>query len=325
MEDTFSAGGLGTPFENAQTQFMSILTALGSERDRQKLVEWVRDMGNQLSASVGVLPSQAEATVEARRRLTAIAEDLRARLPLAAVLPSEDIRPPAGQAEFNPSTTIHLDAFLYDEADEDALVQAGKIPKSACRQCGSQNVQDMTVVTHSCSRNQLEFIFTCLLPELPAHKKVVDVGSRLGAVLYAAYCYTPCQNILGIEMNQDLCDITGTTIAKFHLGNRIQCVNAELSTMPDLVASADVLVLHNVFDWFMPLELQTQIWKFIRTHLKSGCLLVASPAVDESLKPLQTDIDLSSWLRPLNMAHPELASSEEMEDEANATFLYQVI
>ena len=36
-------------------------------------------------------------------------------------------------------------------------------------------------------------MFTQLLPELTAESVVLDVGSRLGAVLYGAYLFTPAK------------------------------------------------------------------------------------------------------------------------------------
>ena len=40
---------------------------------------------------------------------------------------------------------------------------------------------------------------------------------------------------------------------------------AELSTVPELVSAADVIVLNNVFDWFMPndAKIKVPVTKFI--------------------------------------------------------------
>ena len=59
--------------------------------------------------------------------------------------------------------------------------------------------------------------------------------------------------IVGIEMNQDLCNLAAQTAQKFNMQDRMQIVNAELSTRIDLVRNADVIVLNNVFDWFVPI------------------------------------------------------------------------
>ena len=59
--------------------------------------------------------------------------------------------------------------------------------------------------------------------------------------------------IVGIEMNSDLCTLAAQTAQKFNMQDRLQIVNAELSTRIDLVRNADVIVLNNVFDWFVPI------------------------------------------------------------------------
>lgn len=56
-------------------------------------------------------------------------------------------------------------------------------------------------MTHSCSRDRLEYIFTSLLPPLDG-KRILDVGSRLGAVLYGAYVFSDAAQIAGIEINK---------------------------------------------------------------------------------------------------------------------------
>jgi hypothetical protein len=55
--------------------------------------------------------------------------------------------------------------------------------RNVCLDCGSRRTTEIEMVTHSCSRERAEFIFRSLLPPIPG-KTVVDVGSRLGAVLY---------------------------------------------------------------------------------------------------------------------------------------------
>jgi len=68
-------------------------------------------------------------------------------------------------------------------------------------------------VTHSCSRMSLEYIFTYLLPPLDG-KRVLDVGSRFGAVLFGAHLLSDAKEILGVEMNGDLCKLAEEVIER---------------------------------------------------------------------------------------------------------------
>lgn len=44
--------------------------------------------------------------------------------------------------------------------------------------------QDLIYISHSMSREQLQYIFKVVLPSDLEEKQILDVGSRLGAVLY---------------------------------------------------------------------------------------------------------------------------------------------
>ena len=97
----------------------------------------------------------------------------------------------------NFQNTAHVDAFLYDEADVEELTNSGKIPTHFCRNCGGKNIGEVELMTHSCGRDDLEFIFDALLPELSDGKVLLDVGSRIGAVLFGAYIYSNSSAIIG--------------------------------------------------------------------------------------------------------------------------------
>merc|ERR1711884_131574 len=88
--------------------------------------------------------------------------DLRSKLPLETVLPSETISPPESE-NVSADSVFHLDAFLYDDELEQRLVEEGAIPRAICNKCGSKDTTPITFVTHSCSLNRLEYIFTTLL------------------------------------------------------------------------------------------------------------------------------------------------------------------
>ncbi len=79
-------------------------------------------------------------------------------------------------------------------------------------------------MSHSCSRSTVEYIFTCLLPPLSPAKKVLDVGSRLGAVLYGAHVFTPAEQIRGVELNADFCRVAREAVERHGMADRIKLV-----------------------------------------------------------------------------------------------------
>ena len=77
-------------------------------------------------------------------------------------------------------------------------------------------------VTHSCSRARLEYLFTSLLPPLAPDAKILDVGSRLGAVLFGAFHLTVAGDIVGVEMNGEHCAVAEGVVKEFGMGYRIR-------------------------------------------------------------------------------------------------------
>ncbi|XP_015248023.1 PREDICTED: uncharacterized protein LOC107096050 [Cyprinodon variegatus] len=135
--------------------------------------------------------------------LQSIAADLRARLPVHAMLPSETAAQHKMQMRERP--TVHVDGFLYSEEQVDALCEEGAMSREYCLSCGSLRTAPLGVlkhleergrgftvetrhgnqdfISHSFSVSELQFLFQNVLPDLSG-RTVVDVGSRLGAVLY---------------------------------------------------------------------------------------------------------------------------------------------
>ncbi|XP_067012005.1 uncharacterized protein [Anabrus simplex] len=258
--------------------------------------------------------------------LKAIADDIRGNIPPDAVLPSETIRTPAvGQnSDCDPKHTIHVDAFLYDDDMVDNLSDAGQLDRNYCLHCGSHKTQPLTFISHSASRERIAFIFNSLLPPIEG-KIVLDVGSRLGAILYGAFLYSKAGKIVGIEMNSDFCKLQREIIKKYGFQDRIEIVEDNVINRPDVVQAADVVILNNVFDFFMDTEHQVVIWSFLRQTIKKGAILITSPALEETFAALPTGIDLEQWVRKLPAYNGDPPGILDPTSEAAAVKQYQVL
>ena len=83
------------------------------------------------------------------------------------IFSTEKLQVPQNSEEgLNFANTVHVDAFLYDEADVEELTGEGKIPTHFCKECNSKNVCEIEMITHSAARDDLEYIFQALLPDL---------------------------------------------------------------------------------------------------------------------------------------------------------------
>lgn len=263
---------------------------------------------------------------EAHHKMRQIAEYLRLMVPVNAVFPSESILVPkkGENADCDPATTVHVDAFLYDDDAIDELVEQGRLSRSYCKACGSHDTAPLTFISHSASARRAEFIFREMVPYLK-DKSVLDVGSRLGVMLYAAHAFTPANPIIGVEMNPDLCQIQETAIKHFHMEDRIKVINANVLAVPDLVASSDVVILNNVFEFFTPEQEQVALWQFLRRTIKKGAILVTVPSLEDSLKNLQTGIVISEWVKQRYVTDPLAYSFVLDHEELTELCSYEVL
>jgi len=307
--------------DKAKSKFWDFVSSIEKD-DRKQFFVWMKDE---------VLPEYINSSIngdyqQGSVKMERIAADIRDKVPLEAVLQTETIiYPTVGEdSHLTSENTVHLDAFLYDEAGEEELIDQGLLSRSYCQDCGSRNIEDLTIITHSCSKVRLQFMFGDLLPSLEG-KTVVDIGSRIGAVLYGAYYYSAASKIVGIEINGDLCHIQKDIVQKFELGDRISVMEGDMCNMPDVIRSGDVIILNNVFDWFMPPELQITMWKFLRSTLSPGSMLVTIPSLESSLKPLNTGIDLDTWVEPLPKSGTRGSQEENDEVETSEVCLYRVL
>lgn len=117
-------------------------------------------------------------------------------------------------------------------------------------------------------------------------RKILDVGSRIGAFLFGSYVYSKNTQIIGIEMNKDLCLIQQDIVDQFKFNDRIKIVNDDVMNCSELVSTGDFIFLHNVFEFFISNDHQLMIWKFLKENIKKGAILITIPSLKEMTKNL---------------------------------------
>jgi len=309
-------------FEESKVQFLDLFKSITNDNDRTEFLHWLKD------DLLPELDTNTNRNSPASIKIEKIAADIRKKLPLDAIMKTENIVYPTigDDSNLTSANTVHIDAFLYDEKAEDALVEEGLLSKSYCADCGSKNIEDLTFITHSCSKERLEFMFGDLLPPLAGDMTVIDIGSRIGAVLYGAYFYSEAKSIIGIEINSELCNLQRLIVEKHNLGDRISILEGDMAGMAEVIKTGDVVILNNVFEWFMDPEMQINMWKFLRSTFKAGTLLVTIPSLESSLEHLDTGICLESWVKPMKMFNEESqgARTEDQVEESDVC-LYQIL
>ncbi|KAI4893976.1 hypothetical protein NFI96_015494 [Prochilodus magdalenae] len=302
-------------FNEAKIEIQHILGRT-DPRDLAKIIDWVK---NSDDLDDYLVDNQ-------RTILKNIAEDLRHCLPLEAMFPSEAMAIQKTQQSSKP--TVHVDAFLYDEEAVDSLCEEGKMSRNYCLSCGSHRTAPLEFISHSFSISELQFLFHHILPDLTG-KLVVDVGSRLGAVLYGGYLYSTAAQLVGVEISEEFVKLQTVAVEKYGFSDRIQVIHADICSQAVLVQNADVLIMNNVFEYFMEPKDQLRAWEFISQHFqKKGALLVTVPSIQEALLSLQGTNGASAignWLEEVPLDYNVYVQSDADPDSLKQIHLYRVL
>ncbi|XP_047986828.1 uncharacterized protein LOC125226782 [Leguminivora glycinivorella] len=254
--------------------------------------------------------------IKSDEAITKIVDVIKGMVPFEAEMASEKIEYPivGDAADCNKVNTRHVDEFLYDEEQVQELVKDGKLSRHYCIDCNSQNIKELTYISHSKSRLQLQYIYKVLLPKDLECKLILDVGSRFGGVLYGAYYFTNASKIVGIELNKECCEVQEKIISQFKMGKRIQVVNSDVLNKGDLVAKSDVCII-NCLDFFVSTEEHKRLWYFFKEHLKKGSYVVLDRSIVDTLQPLDIFDEFADWLsvsKPMQLENEILFDVEEL-------------
>eukprot|EP00906_Rhabdomonas_costata_P018423 RCo026913 len=244
--------------------------------------------------------------------LERIQREIRASVPPDGLAPGERICfPPVGQfQDCTEVNTAHVDSFLYGDEDlVDHMCEEGKLSRHYCCSplCGySREVRPLQFISHSFSTVQLQFVFTEALRGVElSEKTVVDVGSRLGAVLYYGALMTPTKALVGVELNPFFVNLQRRMVKKHKLEPRVSVVEADVFSESGMavLATADVVILNNVFEWFTAEDPQ-RCFERVRQALRPGTRVVANPSLEVSLSTSSRKDFAALRLKKVSVEHP---------------------
>ncbi|XP_076757206.1 uncharacterized protein LOC143427159 [Xylocopa sonorina] len=288
--------------QNAIETFTSIMRSLNVD-DQQMFLSFIADNWKPEEMKSRCLSQgdqkRCNLQQEQLNYIKQIVIDIRERVPLTGILPTEHIVPPTTgeNSDCDDKSTKHVDGFLYDNNEVDELIEEGKLDNLYCANCGSNDVKEYNIISHSLSVSAMLHIFHNVLPSIEG-KILLDVGSRLGAVLYGAYVFTSAKKIIGVEMNKELCTLQCDIVNKYNMNDRVEIVNKRIEECPDIVQKSDVIIMNNPFEFYVPELVHIEIWKFLKANIKSGTILVTRPPIETTFKSLETGISIKKWLKP---------------------------
>ena len=83
-------------------------------------------------------------------------------------------------------------------------------------------------------------------------------GMGLLSLCMQGYVYSRASKITGIESNEEFCKLQQEIVARYHLSDRVQVVHSDVCLQAELLQSADLIILNNVFEFFCSLEEQAR-------------------------------------------------------------------
>jgi len=263
------------------------------------------------------------------RTLDKIRDMLRDTLPPDGLAKGEKVNMPFGQEfeGFTEENTMHVDSFLYPNEDAiDEYCEKGVLSRNYCTKCGSRDCKELNFLSHSITDTQADFIFSNLLTDDLKDKIIIDVGSRIGVLLYNSFLFTDCKNIIGIEFNKYFVDIQQSVSKKFKMTQRVNVIYSDVRDKAEILKSGDVIFLNNVFEAFVVRESQKDIWKFVLNSLKPGAILITIPSIQQSFADIELHSEEFDWNKYLEEKKVEIPATydEDEKYDIDALHCYQV-
>lgn len=127
-------------------------------------------------------------------------------------------------------------------------------------------------------------------------------------------------------MNEEFCNLQNEIIRKFKMDDRISILHKRIEEVPDIIKQSDVIVINNAFEFYLPEHVQIDIWKFLKTAIKPGTLLVTRPSVETTFKTLLIGISIGKWLKPLKKPYSDkFPFLLDYEDKFSEILCYEVL
>lgn len=228
--------------------------------------------------------------------MKSVANSLRGTFDLSGTLPGESPSPPSDRPELVPPMACMVDSFLHDDDEVEDLCEQGVLPRHFCSECKSTLIEPVNFMSHSFSMSRLSYLFEYLLPPLRPQDAVMDIGSRLGAALVGAFAYSGSNAIVGVEINDQWCQLQAKIIKEFHMEERVSVLCGDVCQFPVEVRRSRVLILHDMFTFFLDQAQAGVVWRFLHENVSPGALLVTCPPMDRLPGWAEAGIQLDGWL-----------------------------
>ncbi|EFA85852.1 hypothetical protein PPL_01084 [Heterostelium album PN500] len=316
--------------EELKQQFMAIVAKITKENDRIDFISFVSEHLDLNIEDTEHDPTQDESQDDVK--LATIIQDLKDHMPsIDCIAPNEKTIIPKNDnfKGYTKENTINVDSFLYTDDEIDDLVEAGKLKNNYCLDCKSYNVKPLNFISHSTSPQLLKFVFSDGVLSGDQSKKVfLDIGSRLGSVLYTGYLFSNIKQLVGIELDKFFYDLQCDMVKKYDMNDRIKLVHGDILKNEALIKNADIIFMNNVFEFFeSDLKVHIGFWNKLKelTLGRKSVRIISIPSIQDIFKYNKLGLSLKGWLKEVHL-HPEHLKhlDDDGIDEFKDLHLYQI-
>ncbi|EGG13909.1 hypothetical protein DFA_11670 [Cavenderia fasciculata] len=317
--------------DDLKEQFKMMVSMIKeNERD---MIEFTSYVCNQLNVKIDEHKNPAEDESMQDNILATIIQDLKEELPsLDTKAPNENIIIPKNEnfKDYTKENTVSVDGFLYSESDVDELIERGKLANNYCLDCNSHNTSPLNFISHSTSPIQLKYIFGKQVLGNLKNKTVLDIGSRLGAVLYSGYLFSDAKQLIGLEIDPFFCKLQEKMVAKYQMEDRVTLVQGDVFKVGDKhIEAANVIFMNNVLEFFEADRAKhIAFWNNLKklTAAKKGMQIVTIPAIEDTFKSNKLGLSIKGWLKREQIVPPDHIHPDDQEfDDYKEICLYRVI
>jgi len=178
--------------------------------------------------------------------------------------------------------TKMVDSFLYPDDLLDDWCDEGEFSRTYCKKYPDEKIESFNFMSDSFSIEELSYLFGSGVLGKTEGKQLLDIGSRFGACIYAASLYSSFKKIVGVEVDESMVKIC----QKLKVPGEFK--TADIRTCAsEVVQESDVIIMNNVFEYFMEAKDELDCWQTIFEFSKKGQLFVMVPGLEDTFERLE--------------------------------------
>jgi hypothetical protein len=204
--------------------------------------------------------------------------------------------------------TKMVDSFLYPDDVLDDWCDEGEFSRTYCKKYPDEEIESYNFMSDSFSIDELSYLFGSGVLGKTEGKQLLDIGSRFGACIYAASLYSSFKKQIGVELDESMIKIAQKlkVPGEFITADIRKCASKH-------VPESDVIIMNNVFEYFMEPKEELDCWKTIFEFSKKGQLFVMVPGLEDTFERLEGNLCRNSVIHDITRKVRKVGGDDEKD------------